>query len=233
MLFFPTKKDRPTNTRCQFYFGWSRWWLLHWKCHGRTGPPWRVFLRHACAETLSLSQRCAQKKEMISKGESEREQHSMCLVLYVYEFMCNPWIYLFFIVSIPPGFHLTVGGTGAPSDSIVVPQVQVLVNLTGTQWKPVNLGHLHQDFWSFVDGYWEETASCPVSLCIAHINMHIQNVYTYNARRNIHIHILCIYTNILPKQQQSFDSCSIACNFFLHDAGIVQPATQVSTWWPA
>lgn len=172
ILFFPTKKNRPTNTRCQFYFGWSRWWLLHWKCHGRTGLPWRVFLRHACAETLSLSQRCAQKTEkMIRKGESEREQHSMCIVLYVYEFMCNPWIYQFFIVKITPGFHLTVGGTGAPSDSIVVPQVQVLVNLTGTQWKPVNLGNLHQDFWSFVDGCWEETVSCPVSLRIAHINI--------------------------------------------------------------
>lgn len=114
---------------------------------------------------------------MIRKGESEREQHSTCIVLYVYEFMCNPWIYQFFIVSIPPGFHLTVGGTGAPSDSIVVPQVQVLVNLTGTQWKPVNLGNLHQDFWSFVDGCWEETVSCPVSLRIAHINMHIHIVY--------------------------------------------------------
>ena len=32
-------------------------------------------------------------------------------------------------------------GTGAPpTDSIVVPQVKVLVNITGTQWKPVTPG---------------------------------------------------------------------------------------------
>ena len=32
-------------------------------------------------------------------------------------------------------------GTGAPpTDSIVVPQVKVLVNITGTQWTPVKLG---------------------------------------------------------------------------------------------
>ncbi len=40
-------------------------------------------------------------------------------------------------------FRCLLGGTGAPSDNIVVPQVQVLVNLTGTQWKPVKLGNLH------------------------------------------------------------------------------------------
>ena len=70
--------------------------------------------------------------------------------------MCNKWIYQY--VSIPHGFRplkeletvakktvnrCLLGGTGAPSDSIVVPQVQVLVNLTGTQWKPVKLGNLH------------------------------------------------------------------------------------------
>jgi len=41
---------------------------------------------------------------MIRKGESEREQHFMCIVLYVYEFMCNPCIYQFFIVKITPWF---------------------------------------------------------------------------------------------------------------------------------
>ena len=39
------------------------------------------------------------------------------------------------------GFSVRCRGTGAPpTDSIVVPQVKVLVNITGTQWKPVTPG---------------------------------------------------------------------------------------------
>jgi len=43
----------------------------------------------------------------------------------------------FFFDTRAQKLYLYHNGTGAPSDSIVVPQVQVLVNLTGTQWKPV------------------------------------------------------------------------------------------------
>ena len=115
----------------------------------------------------------------------------------------------------------------------MVPQVQVLVNLTGTQWKPVSLGHLHQDFWSFVDGCWEETVSCPVSLCIAHINMHIHIVYycIYISYTYEYTYIYIYIQRFGENKNKASIRAQLLATFFLHDAGIVQPATQVSTWW--